>query len=518
MCVPDKSNDSAFTPSLQASYTLNREHTYAIGDWLETKGRWLTGPAGQFLSCFICSKRKLEPGKYGQEETLIKEVLSRIGKIVGLASWTLICSPFELLGVGMRCTATTFFRKSAVWIKPEEQKANTISALAKNSLPSSASSLKVGICSFNIAGMPNFLADRNGVERMDTRAEKIAKQLKEMPDDIICIQEGFEGFGKIAAMLKEKDPGINIVYDVGRNTSLRLGSGLVLISKHPIKNFQFYQHPHAGGSEKHASKGVLIATIELPNGQPVIIVNTHLSGGADDSVEFPHGGKSYRSDQLNHVKKRTKEYLENFKTCHPGVKPVVLFGGDFNIGPTRPTDPDDTHKVENGPQVANCPIVGDVPGVDNEWIYDMGQEKEGKPSILTELMSKEDYNHTTAKYLRVTKDELLKKNLLDIARNGIQARTEAELKRMDESNHVKMGPHFSSWNTSPMQEHGMGYDPIDTWTLKAEFIDHIYQANKDTFPGIGEAKRVDEHLSLENGVSDHTVNHVVFEIPLEIQK
>lgn len=458
----------------QTSYTLNAEHTSFIGGSLETIGRILTAPGAMFISNGLRLVRKIEPLVHGQKETYNKELLNRIWLLfntISLLLVNLIFFPIELLGAGMRLTATHFFRKTCVFIQPK------IKAIAKEVLENKSNSL--GLCSFNIAAMPSFIADRNGLERMDTRAKKIAQQIKEMPDEIICIQEGFENFKDIAKELQRKFPDINILYDVANNHPLRFGSGLVLISKHPITNFQFWEHPNVGGDEVLASKGVLIATIELPNKQHAIIVNTHLNGGAPKSEKFSRGGCDYRSDQLRHVKERTAAYMADFQAQYPGEHPYLFFAGDFNIGPTKPSGE-----------------KGLVPAIDDEWIYRAGDRQSGQSSFFNDLMDPEEYDRTTAKYLEMKGGEPLKEKVNMIAKESLSPKQFIN------------GINYSSFN---MEEPGAGFDRApDRWLLKAEFVDHIFKGNPNTFPGILQTQLDSQVISLENGVSDHTVNHVKY--------
>lgn len=489
---------------IQASYTANANHTHRVGDALETAGRFVSAPAAKMISNGLRTFRKLEPGVHGQAMDRMQEVKNRVVYASKtLFYFILCCTGIPLIGAGMRWAATRFFRKTAVWIKPEGPNSNAqkISSAARQALP-----MKVGVCTFNVGAMASFIADNNGLEQMDTRAAKIAAQITAMKDDdVICLQEGFEGFDEVAKQLKEKNPDLHIVYDVGRS-AFSIGSGLVLISKHPVTHFQFWEHPHVGGMEVFASKGVLAATIELPNGKPMIVINTHLNGGAAPAEGFPNGGKSYRSDQLAHVEQRASEYVEAFKQTYPSREPVVVFTGDYNIGPTKPSG-------KNGAE----------PAIDGEWFYDEALQEKGASHLAT-LMSKDDYDRITTQQVDLIDPDALKQEtlidyidenadpteILNIPNKFDQTvekiKDVVTPKRLDQ----ERGVHYSSFN---MKLPGAGFDGHpENWVIKAELVDHIFQPNEKVLSGIAKAKFISENLDLAGGVSDHTAHHVNFEI------
>lgn len=482
----------------QHSYTANSAHTHRIGDFLEDTGRWLTAPAGRLIATGICLGRKINPGVGGQADTREKEKQRRVGyffQTAGLLIFNVLWSPILVLGAGMRLAATGLLRKGCVFISPDHskqvKKIADVAATVRPQIPRKKNEIK--ICTFNIAGMPNLIADWNGIERMDTRAEKLAEHIAHMKDDVICIQEGFEKFDVIAKRVKEKNPKIYMLYDVGYK-AFKLGSGLALISRYPIKDFEFWNFPKVGGDEKVANKGVLIAQLELPDGQTAIMVNTHLNGGAGAAEGFPGGGRSYRDWQANFLKEKVKNFTDKFIETHPNEKPpLVFFAGDYQIGPTQThgqgtdvqLDPEWFCEQGNVPKETvkdelsiNQPLP---PGLTLPSMYD----KLSKPSALSKLMDKQYYNQLTTEHTNQIGHRIVGKTFKD---------------RQD---------HYSSFQ---MHDRGVGFDGhYEKWRVKPGLIDHVFQPNYEIFADkIKYASDVEHHIDREEGLSDHTGHHRTF--------
>jgi endonuclease/exonuclease/phosphatase family metal-dependent hydrolase len=181
--------------------------------------------------------------------------------------------------------------------------------------------------------MPEFIAVRNGLRPTRERIHEAAEELLNTDDDVLCIQELFQGEAadELASRLKVKYP--YIVYNAGQS-SFGLNSGLMIASRYPITHAEYHCHQDRGGADLFAHKGTLAVTVKPHPDQALYIFNSHLNGGAEASPEFPLSGRSYRQSQLNQISRHVDAYIA--EQSPKGVVPTVFLCGDYNIGPLRP--------------------------------------------------------------------------------------------------------------------------------------------------------------------------------------
>lgn len=152
------------------------------------------------------------------------------------------------------------------------------------------------------------------------RVKLIAQYLKNSPEDfdIITLQEVFtkDGYHILTQELADKYP-----YHTGspiRKWYKPVNSGLLILSKFPIKETSFYVYSGMAHADRFSSKGVLATTIEIEEGMYVQVANTHLQ--AQD-------GKKYEKLRLSEYKYIKEAVIDNFKIDE---LPLILTG-DYNI-------------------------------------------------------------------------------------------------------------------------------------------------------------------------------------------
>ena len=471
-------------------YTENSEHTHWVGTALEKTGRFLTRPVSLFLTNGLRLIRPIQPGVGEQAPTYAKEVGCRVlygAKAIALLAANLVLSPIELLGSCLRFTATQFFRKDVVWLHPKEE------GLPPSDKHHAKSQDSIKVATFNIGAMPSFAGVFNNCGEMNAeRQQAIADLINKMDDDVICIQEAFEGFGPIAQAVKKNFP--YILYDVGRNSQTHLGSGLAILSRYPIKKFSYQKHPCAGGIDVFARKGVLAATITLPGNRPFLLFNTHLNAGASSSEKFPDAAHDYRRDQLQSMQEMIKEYVAQhfdfFAADFSTQKPIVLGAGDLNIGPTEKSKDEALHKL------------------DGEWPDQDRRKFTGKRSEFENIMHDLYYQTVTDRFLDPSWREV----------QHDQAKLKTKVKNVRNMSQDELAKLATSLNRDvPFIEDESGNKVPK---LDVQQLDHVFSIRNDVFGGNKEkiAKlsapvlKVQDIRKGRDLVSDHAPLHVTYKI------
>ena len=169
---------------------------------------------------------------------------------------------------------------------------------------------KIKILSWNIYMLPGFL----GPGKM-LRAEAIGNILASSDYDVIVSQEAFHKKTRniISRLLQPAFP-FQSGPSQGQSLSLRVNSGLWIVSRYPIKEVHSIIFKAHHGVDALSRKGALMVTVKV-NTQSVQIVGTHLQ----------NGGKEWRRE--NQCTELFQKLLKKFQ--EPGVPQIVC--GDFNI-------------------------------------------------------------------------------------------------------------------------------------------------------------------------------------------
>lgn len=114
-------------------------------------------------------------------------------------------------------------------------------------------------------------------------------------------------------------------WDRGEGAGKLTGSGLVLLSDHPVVGVDMMSFPDfaCAGFDCLANKGVMIAHLRLPDGTMASVVNTHLNANKASGVGRP---------RALHAFARQADLMAGFIARHvPAGRPLVI-AGDMNVG------------------------------------------------------------------------------------------------------------------------------------------------------------------------------------------
>lgn len=313
--------------------SINKEFSNRFAEGLHAVGRCMTYTCSLTLMdgvrVFVLP---LKPGTHEQWSTKAKEIAHRILLVFRMLLLLPLNLSIGLIGAGLRALAS-LARPKFVYIEPR------ISSILSDGLPK-----KISFCTYNVAFMPDFISVRNSLPAAQMRLQNIAKTILARDDHIICMQEAFhtKAARDLSDKLKKKYP--YIIYNVAPSI-FGLNSGLMIASKFPLTNIEFFQHQERGGMDKYANKGMLAATVQVTSKHQLYLFNTHLNGGAENRKEFElgtligtgviksiSGGQFCRKKQLEQAVNKIELY-KNARQ-HDGKQIVgTWFCGDFNIGP-----------------------------------------------------------------------------------------------------------------------------------------------------------------------------------------
>lgn len=164
--------------------------------------------------------------------------------------------------------------------------------------------MPVKVVNLNIWGLPVPI-----VWDAKLRYQQFRNQVLPLNPDFILLDEVFSPKAKIQLKMKEYPYFADGIKAKGRLT----GSGLRILSKHPILRVAKMGYGACKKDDCLARKGALLVVVKLPDGQNINVVNTHLNA---------RGGDIVRAAQVKQMKKFVDDYAE------PNAP--ILIGGDFN--------------------------------------------------------------------------------------------------------------------------------------------------------------------------------------------
>ena len=179
-----------------------------------------------------------------------------------------------------------------------------------------ADRMEIEVIGYNVWGLPFWLPEARRWERLP----RIPEELREMPVDVIALQEAFDPLfrrylvGVVGNRYRRGDGALC-------REPMRLAGakdctgGLLTLSRFPILEESFHPHPVTESTrweERMLEKGALLSRLQTPVGE-LLVVNVHLYAGRSPRDE------AVRLEQI----RRIGELLE------PTDVPVVLVG-DLN--------------------------------------------------------------------------------------------------------------------------------------------------------------------------------------------
>lgn len=178
-------------------------------------------------------------------------------------------------------------------------------------------SLNVGLLDLQVAGLrlvpTPFLEERVGA---------LVETLLTSDADVIALQEIYSYTHKLFLIERLHEVFAHTYFDPMQRR-FSLDNGLLLLSRHPIKNPILRHYRYKTWEERLLStKGFLLCTIQLPEEQEILILNTHMTAGGATN---PQGQRACRVRQS-----QAKEILYTFGQM-PNKESILI--GDFNCGP-----------------------------------------------------------------------------------------------------------------------------------------------------------------------------------------
>jgi len=165
------------------------------------------------------------------------------------------------------------------------------------------------IVSWNICNLPYTNKTRN----------VIIENITEINADIICLQEVF--CQKTKNEIKNSFNNKYYIQCDNKTYILTLDSGLMILSKYPIKYFKFMKFKKCCGEDCLANKGFLHTEIEI-NNEKIDIINTHIQNSKSYFNIFTNP-KNLIINQLTQILTYINLILKN------NINKVILCG-DFN--------------------------------------------------------------------------------------------------------------------------------------------------------------------------------------------
>lgn len=154
------------------------------------------------------------------------------------------------------------------------------------------------------------------------RAEQIGRAIQALETDLVCLQEVFaeENVEQIHDVLRDSHPH---AARHANGAALRLSHGLVILSRFPLSNSSFTEYGATlPGERVFVRRGVLAATLTLPSGRLLRVIDTHTTAGTITATP--------RSKATNRV--RGAQLAEMTSLARRAALPT-LAAGDLNTGP-----------------------------------------------------------------------------------------------------------------------------------------------------------------------------------------
>lgn len=223
-------------------------------------------------------------------------------------------------------------------------------AIAPSGMAAAAPDAALSVMTYNIKGLPWPVATGRSaaLDRIAGRLSAL-RRMGQQPD-VILLQEAFSdeaqalaarsGYPHVAfgpdALLRSPAQASasdgaylrNARWDRGEAMGKSLGSGLIILSDHPIVATARMAFPDfaCAGFDCLANKGVMIAHLAVPGAGRVSVVNTHLNARKAAGVAITRTQRAYA---------RQVALMTGFIAAHVARGDRLIVGGDMNIGGDR---------------------------------------------------------------------------------------------------------------------------------------------------------------------------------------
>lgn len=220
------------------------------------------------------------------------------------------------------------------------------------------------------------------VPYVQERLQAVPRALFESGADGVMLQELMDERDRRFVIESTRDFLPFVAHDGGTSGGLRKGSGLVILSRHPILSSKFVPYTDAPWEEGLVmEKGVLRARIASPVGT-VCLHNTHAAAGGIGHPEHA------RCDRI-----RARQLQELAATANVSEDNLVLIGGDLNAGPQASPENYRTVLREGFVDTYNAFFPGGAPFADVDWdpqnaLNDGGPHTTSPPQRITHILAK----------------------------------------------------------------------------------------------------------------------------------
>lgn len=169
----------------------------------------------------------------------------------------------------------------------------------------------VRVLLWNVYSLPSILTDG----RSRVRVAAISPLLRKY--DVVVLNEGFCNKD---ALLAEAGFDAAGTKRLTRQWYTLFDSGLLVLSRFPIRETIGEHFTHRARWDWFAAKGLLLCRLQLPGGHNLDLVATHMQGGNSAAEQTARG--------------RQADQTAAFVSRHCPADHSVLFCGDLNMGPT----------------------------------------------------------------------------------------------------------------------------------------------------------------------------------------
>jgi len=177
-----------------------------------------------------------------------------------------------------------------------------------------------GLLDINFFGIPIF----KPAAFIKQRLHNIPAELIKTKADIISLQEVFlpKHQNYLVSMLHDQFP----YHSFSKTPLFNLGSGLMIFSKYPIKNWSFKKYSEPGTLDEaiFITRGFISTEIEINRDIKFALYNTHLTSG----------GALFKSNHPKTIKIRSLQIKEILSFSEKSLPMDTFILGDFNSGPT----------------------------------------------------------------------------------------------------------------------------------------------------------------------------------------
>jgi endonuclease/exonuclease/phosphatase family metal-dependent hydrolase len=195
----------------------------------------------------------------------------------------------------------------------------TIAAGPASPMTQAASAQEISVLTYNVKGLPWPVAAGRRDALLSIGEDLAAMRARGQQPNVVLIQEGFRG--EVEA-LRARSGYRHWAQGPRRGWRKLAGGGLHVLSDLPIEAAVSQAFRACAGHDCLAAKGVMLATMRLPDGSRLAMVNTHLNARRASGAP---------PDVAHRAHIRQQDEIRAFLKRHRPADAAVVIGGDFNV-------------------------------------------------------------------------------------------------------------------------------------------------------------------------------------------